>query len=224
MKVDDIDSIVHLLKSISVWGMLFILLVILPLYIAAWAGIMKLLKLNNINTKRFLLIVFTSFSIALIMLKIGVSRDQQKRLRADRVKRYLTTYGYTGRTFTGLIADTDPTTTASDYESIIQRFPEDFTVSYFRDSTGTKFEKGLMITDKEALTTISKLHDSIVPVAYIILKNSLAVDSSMSREDAYRIDDRFTDPVLELLAKKFPGEFTLINSGRQNIHYLKRIK
>lgn len=131
MNVDAVDSIIHLLKSISIWGVLFILLFILPIYIAAWMGIVKLLSLKAWSKNKILLTIFISFTIAFILLKIGVDKDQEKGKLAARVKQYMISYGFRGYRFDDLVRNAVPDSKESDLQQIVDRFSDEFTITYF---------------------------------------------------------------------------------------------
>lgn len=223
MGISDADSILHLLKSISPWGMLFIIIFILPLYLGLWTAVLKLLSVPNIQNPRMLVVVFAVFAIALILLKIGVDRDKEKKLLGDRVKNYMISYGFKGIEFNRLVKDAMPGVAQNKFEDLIERFPEDFTLTYFLQADSQP-KKGILLTNEISLKKIDSLHERILPIAYTVVDHLLPRDSTASVEDVYRIDDRFNFEVVEMLGYRYPQSFTLISSHDQNKLLLKKIR
>jgi hypothetical protein len=65
MKPSDIDSVIHILQSISGWGIPFLILIILPIYAVGWSAIFKLLKIQTDKSLIIILILGISIAISL---------------------------------------------------------------------------------------------------------------------------------------------------------------
>ena len=58
MGIPDAGNIVHFLRSISPWGMLFLLLFILQLHLGLWTGILKIQDPAAAGSKRVIDTIF----------------------------------------------------------------------------------------------------------------------------------------------------------------------
>src|ERR1700740_2536287 len=86
MKVSDIDSVIHLLQSVSGWGKAFLILIILPIYAAGWSAVFKMLKINTGQSLVMIWIIVVSIIVSLVLLNIGVSKDKKIITKATQVK------------------------------------------------------------------------------------------------------------------------------------------
>jgi len=206
MKVTDIDSVVHLLQSISGWGMAFLVLIILPIYIIGWAGVFKLIKINP--KKPYIGIIGAGIIASLILLKIGIDKDQKLVTEATQIKEFIMTYN-SDYLKLSLLRDTLNLPKSPTYfDELINRFPESFCYTWEGK------EKELQLIDLKSLEEIDKNVDKFVPIAYSELNYDLKKDSAIDFkyiED--NIDNRISYLVLEKMITLYPEEFSEISKN-----------
>ncbi|MGZ4158766.1 MAG: hypothetical protein ACXVED_17020 [Bacteroidia bacterium] len=222
MKVSDINSVIHLLQSISIWGIAFLILIILPVYTIGWSAVFKMLKINNKQSFNFVTIIAISISVSLILLKIGINKDQKLINQASLTKRICISY-YVDYIDPRVLKDYRLPYDSTYCDELVNRFPESFTYTWLGGV------KGLQLTDKESLKQLDENIDKIIPVVYSELSYLLPKDSALDFNYLRAsIDDRISYIVLEKIIAKYPDQFIEMSHFNQilkyDVSFIKRIK
>jgi hypothetical protein len=222
MNVSDLDSIVHLLQSISIWGIAFIILIILPLYTLGWSAVFKLLSLNTRQSYTFVIIIVVSIIISITLLKIGIIEDQKLNTSAIKIKNYIISTYFNYADFQHLKSSNIANDSAI-IDRLITRYPESFTYSWLDNKSM------LLLIDTVSLRQLNKAIDRFIPIAYSELSSVLKKDSILTFVHIMnRIDTRISYMVLEKLISKYPKEFIEIGNVDPATYFefssIKRIK
>ena len=222
MNINDIDSIIHLLQSISLFGIPFLILIILPLYIIGWSAIFKLLKINIRNSTILVITICISFILSLILLKIGVNKDKKLIIQASLLKGIILqnysdfiTFDELKREHHILIPND------SDYfDNLIERFPESF------EYTWAGRDKGIRLIDSLSIKKLNYNINNLIPVIYSEFHDWKADSSMPFWELQDTVDFRMSYAVIEKLIVKYPEEFMEISFKKGDDWYekLKKVK
>jgi hypothetical protein len=221
MNVSDVESVLHLLQSISGWGIGFIILVILPIYTLGWSAVFKLLNFNTKQSYGFVLIILISIIVSLLMLKIGIDKDQKLAAHAIQIKQHVLYFNNDWIQIDDLVKNKFIPNGDEYIDDLIDRFPESFT--YGRDIS----TRNLKIIDTVTLNQLEKNINKLVPLVYSQLSHLLKKDSLLELEYYYEnIDHRITYKIFEKVISKYPDEFIEITKyeNPETKFYIKRIK
>jgi hypothetical protein len=230
MNISDVDSIVYLLQSISFWGIAFIVLIILPLYIIGWSAIFKLLNINAKQSITFVIIIMISIIVSLTLLKVGINKDQELIVKATQLKNLMVKDNYPYKSLNDSLQIVDKNkynyriiTKYFPIEDLVDRFPNSFSYGW-----GEKNESFILLIDSVSLRQIERNINKLVPLLYTQLKYILKKDEEMSFNYIVdRIDTRMNYNVLEALICKYPSEFVeigRIDSTSRYEAFIQRIK
>lgn len=223
MNVSDIDSIIHLLQSISFWGIAFIVLIILPLYMIGWSAVFKLLNMNTKQSTAFVIIIMISIIVSLTLLKFGIQKDQELIIHATEIKKFIMSTNNDWVTFETLLSNKLIPQDSTYIDDLIERFPESFSYA------GDVKNKALQLIDSASLNQLEKNINKLIPIVYSQLSYYLKKDSILEY-DYYRenIDNRISFRVLERVISQYPDQFIEIAKidckNGQWIGSIKRIK
>lgn len=222
MNVSDVDSIIHILKSISFWGLAFLVLIILPLYTIGWSAVFKLLGTNTKQTDILIIIIIISIVVSLTLLKFGITQDQKLTNEASKVKNYFLTTNQEYVPVEDLYNDKLIPDSSTYIDDLVDRFPNYFAHGWHEN------KKDLLLIDSISLNQLTKNINKLVPVLYSQLKWILKKDSILTFEYIENeIDYRMSYRVLEALIIKYPDEFiesTKLDSHGRWFGRIKRIK
>ncbi len=213
MKVSDIDSILHLLQSISVWGILFLMLIILPIYIIGWAAIFKLLKLDTNTTKLFTGGIIVSIVISLVLLKIGIEMDKKLNTEALQISNYILGHYNDYWFLDEIIKDNRYTNKDKSYfDNLIDRFPDKFTIAYVLD------KKVLQVIDSNSIMKLKNNIQEILPVIRSEIKSKIGKGATSSIDSLYfTVDERISWILIEKLVVTYPNEFKITSNMKNGV-------
>jgi len=210
MKLSDIDSLVHLLQSLSWKGFLFILLVILPLYFAGWGAVFKLLKLEVKNIYRFSFVIIVSFIISFALLNNGIDKDLKLKRQAEQVKQYIISM-YSDFHDLDDIKKYSGVKERAAFNDIVERFPGSFMYAF-----NEKGDSGIQLIDSGSVRKIDEMNEIFLPVAFNELDQYMKIDKEYYISKIQdTLDGRITYEAIERLVTRYPDKFILVN-GKWN--------
>lgn len=147
MKPKDAESLLELVREATIFDILLISILLLPLYLGAWLVILdSVLSISTEQKVWVLVVLFALYVVGIVLMKVGAGKEDKRRRTGIRIRNYLIGRGNTAISF-GRIRDKIDSSYSDDFLiSVIDLFPDDLRLARIK---GGKRGVGILIEKEE---------------------------------------------------------------------------
>lgn len=221
MNLTDVDSLVHLLQTLSWYGIPLLIVIVLCLFFFVSNKIFGVLKLSHRGEVLGYIVSSLLICLSIVLLKTGIDRDKKTISEATYIKE-IALSSYTDfirihhlHRYFRLPKD------SIYYERLIRRFPNSFSYGMLEE------EKVIVINDVKVKQQLQDNIQLILPAVRselisVIPTGRYATFDSLRNE----VDSRMSYIVLESIIAKYPEEFAEVPLQTNGFAYpsLQRLK
>ena len=147
MKPKDAESFLEFVREATIFDILLVSILLLPLYLGAWLVILdSVLSIGTEQKVWVLVVLFALYVVGIVLMKVGAGKEDKRRRAGIRIRNYLVGRGNTAISFERIRNVIDSSYSDDFLESVIDLFPDDLRLARIK---GGKRGVGLLIEKEE---------------------------------------------------------------------------
>ena len=145
MKVNEASSLVRLIRETSLFDLMLVSLIVLPIYLSSWNFLLKQFDeaLWQMETEILLGLVALYF-VALFLMKFGQSKEDKQRIALHKIMSYYKARGWTRMSFERIQGSIDERFDQTFLEALVNQFPTEITTGKIKGG-----KKGIVVLGQE---------------------------------------------------------------------------